>query len=92
MPRRHLLLDVDCFHAVQIALTRTSNDPPATAWRPGSAAFAIFPQAGGIFDGRGLASALAMGAHAVWVGTRFVAAVEASGCRQYRLHAAAFAH
>lgn len=33
--------------------------------------------AGGIFDGRGLASALAMGAGGVWVGTRFVAAEEA---------------
>mmetsp|Transcript_73691 Transcript_73691/g.229880 ORF Transcript_73691/g.229880 Transcript_73691/m.229880 type:complete len:353 (-) Transcript_73691:154-1212(-) len=33
--------------------------------------------AGGIFDGRGLASALSMGAGAVWVGTRFVASEEA---------------
>lgn len=33
--------------------------------------------AGGIFDGRGLAMALAMGCSAVWVGTRFIAADEA---------------
>lgn len=32
--------------------------------------------AGGIFDGRGLAMALSLGADAVWVGTRFVAATE----------------
>jgi NAD(P)H-dependent flavin oxidoreductase YrpB (nitropropane dioxygenase family) len=33
--------------------------------------------AGGIFDGRGLAMALALGAQAVWVGTRFICAKEA---------------
>eukprot|EP01125_Pyxidicula_operculata_P019980 TRINITY_DN727_c0_g1_i1.p1 TRINITY_DN727_c0_g1~~TRINITY_DN727_c0_g1_i1.p1 ORF type:complete len:358 (+),score=105.40 TRINITY_DN727_c0_g1_i1:53-1126(+) len=33
--------------------------------------------AGGIYDGRGLAMSLAMGADAVWVGTRFVCATEA---------------
>merc|ERR1712113_95708 len=32
--------------------------------------------AGGIFDGRGLAMALSLGADAVWVGTRFVASEE----------------
>jgi hypothetical protein len=32
--------------------------------------------AGGIFDGRGLAMALALGAAGVWVGTRFVCAKE----------------
>ena len=34
--------------------------------------------AGGIYDGRGLAMALCMGASGVWVGTRFVASTEAS--------------
>ncbi|CAF9905540.1 MAG: hypothetical protein ALECFALPRED_001016 [Alectoria fallacina] len=37
--------------------------------------------AGGIYDGRGLAAALMMGAVGVWVGTRFVASEEA-GCSQ----------
>jgi NAD(P)H-dependent flavin oxidoreductase YrpB (nitropropane dioxygenase family) len=34
--------------------------------------------AGGIYDGRGLAMSLALGCDGVWVGTRFVAAKEAS--------------
>jgi len=34
--------------------------------------------AGAVFDGRSLAANLAWGAHAVWVGTRFVASVEAA--------------
>lgn len=37
--------------------------------------------AGGIYDGRGLASSLMQGAQGVWVGTRFVASEEA-GCSQ----------
>lgn len=37
--------------------------------------------AGGIYDGRGLAAALMMGAVGVWVGTRFVASEEA-GCSE----------
>uniref|UniRef100_A0A6A7FW60 2-nitropropane dioxygenase n=2 Tax=Hirondellea gigas TaxID=1518452 RepID=A0A6A7FW60_9CRUS len=40
--------------------------------------------AGGIFDGRGLAAALAYGAHAVWVGTRFVATKEAAASRIHK--------
>ncbi|HEX2560813.1 nitronate monooxygenase family protein [Phenylobacterium sp.] len=33
--------------------------------------------AGGIFDGRGMAAALALGAQGVWMGTRFIASKEA---------------
>ncbi|KAG8894189.1 hypothetical protein FRC01_013120 [Tulasnella sp. 417] len=40
--------------------------------------------AGGIFDGRGLASALVYGASAVWVGTRFVASVEAAAPKLHK--------
>jgi NAD(P)H-dependent flavin oxidoreductase YrpB (nitropropane dioxygenase family) len=40
--------------------------------------------AGGIFDGRGLAMALALGAEAVWVGTRFVAAEEAGASKYHK--------
>lgn len=44
---------------------------------------AMVVAAGGIYDGRGLASSLMQGAQGVWVGTRFVASEEA-GCS--RLH------
>ena len=40
--------------------------------------------AGGIADGRGLAAALMLGAQAVWLGTRFVAAAEAGTHGDYR--------
>lgn len=40
--------------------------------------------AGGIFDGRGMAAALALGAQAVWVGTRFVAAEESGAGPRHR--------
>eukprot|EP01127_Copromyxa_protea_P002944 TRINITY_DN12855_c0_g1_i1.p1 TRINITY_DN12855_c0_g1~~TRINITY_DN12855_c0_g1_i1.p1 ORF type:complete len:365 (-),score=125.60 TRINITY_DN12855_c0_g1_i1:36-1046(-) len=40
--------------------------------------------AGGIYDGRGLASALTYGADAVWVGTRFVASVEAGAPKKHK--------
>lgn len=40
--------------------------------------------AGGIFDGRGLAAALALGADGVWMGTRFIATPEARGLPGYK--------
>ncbi len=40
--------------------------------------------AGGIFDGRGLAAALALGADGVWMGTRFIATPEARGVAGYK--------
>jgi len=40
--------------------------------------------AGGIFDGRGLAAALVMGASGVWVGTRFVNSVEAGASKAHQ--------
>lgn len=40
--------------------------------------------AGGIFDGRGLAAALALGADGVWLGTRFIATPEARAVLGYK--------
>jgi enoyl-[acyl-carrier protein] reductase II len=40
--------------------------------------------AGGIFDGRGLAAALALGADGVWLGTRFIATPEARAVTGYK--------
>lgn len=40
--------------------------------------------AGGIFDGRGLAASLALGADGVWVGTRFIATPEARAVPGYK--------
>jgi enoyl-[acyl-carrier protein] reductase II len=40
--------------------------------------------AGGIFDGRGLAAALALGADGVWIGTRFIATPEARALRGFK--------
>ncbi len=40
--------------------------------------------AGGIFDGRGLAAALALGADGAWIGTRFIATPEARTVRGYK--------
>jgi enoyl-[acyl-carrier protein] reductase II len=40
--------------------------------------------AGGLFDGRGLAASLALGADGVWVGTRFIATPEARAVQGYK--------
>lgn len=40
--------------------------------------------AGGLFDGRGLAASLAMGADGVWIGTRFIATPEARAVNGYK--------
>ena len=40
--------------------------------------------AGGLFDGRGLAAALALGADGVWMGTRFIATPEARAVPGYK--------
>jgi enoyl-[acyl-carrier protein] reductase II len=40
--------------------------------------------AGGIFDGRGLAAALALGADGAWIGTRFIATPEARAVVGYK--------
>src|SRR5437660_3794010 len=40
--------------------------------------------AGGIFDGRGLAASLMLGAEGVWVGTRFIATPEARAAPGYK--------
>ena len=61
------------------------------------ATFALVPQvvdavgdrvpvvaAGGIYDGRGLAAALSLGADGIWVGTRFIATPEARSVPGYK--------
>lgn len=40
--------------------------------------------AGGLFDGRGLAASLSLGAEGVWMGTRFIATPEAWGTPGYK--------
>src|SRR3954451_9928079 len=40
--------------------------------------------AGGIFDGRGLAAAIALGADGAWIGTRFIATPEARSAPGYK--------
>ena len=44
--------------------------------------------AGGLFDGRGLAASLALGADGVWIGTRFIATPEAQAVNGYKAGAA----
>ena len=41
--------------------------------------------AGGLYDGRGLAAALSLGAVGVWMGTRFIASAEAHAGQMYRV-------
>lgn len=53
--------------------------PPMLGGREG-----MVVAAGGIWDGRGLAAALKLGAVGVWVGTRFVACVEAGCSEQHK--------
>jgi enoyl-[acyl-carrier protein] reductase II len=45
---------------------------------------ALVVAAGGIFDGRGLAAALSLGADGVWIGTRFIATPEARAVNGYK--------
>lgn len=45
---------------------------------------ALVLSAGGIVDGRGLAAALMLGADGAWIGTRFVATLEASVADEYK--------
>lgn len=40
--------------------------------------------AGGLYDGRGLAAALALGCQGVWMGTRFIASAEAHAGQPYK--------
>jgi enoyl-[acyl-carrier protein] reductase II len=40
--------------------------------------------AGGIYDGRGVAAALSLGAVGVWMGTRFIASAEAHAAQSYK--------
>jgi NAD(P)H-dependent flavin oxidoreductase YrpB (nitropropane dioxygenase family) len=40
--------------------------------------------AGAVYDGRSLAASLSYGASGVWVGTRFVASVEAAAPKKHK--------
>lgn len=45
---------------------------------------ALVVGAGGIYDGRGVAACLALGAHGVWIGTKFLATPEANVSDTYK--------
>ena len=63
---------------------RPSKFSPDT-WKPGLIPTQVHViAAGGIYDGRGLASALMYGAQGVWVGTRFVASTEAGAPKKHK--------
>ncbi len=62
---------VATFPLVPLIVDAVGNDIPVVA-------------AGGVYDGRGLAAALALGADGVWVGTRFIATHEARALPGFR--------
>ena len=53
-------------------------------WSTRSASQVPVVAAGGLFDGRGLAASLALGADGVWIGTRFIATPEARAVNGYK--------
>ena len=59
-------------------------EPEMVGRRLGRGSKGLVVAAGGIYDGRGLAGALGMGATGVWVGTRFVASEEAGCARAHK--------
>ncbi|KAG8533125.1 uncharacterized protein KY384_001908 [Bacidia gigantensis] len=80
VPPKHV---IDRLHSAGIPVMNMVGHPrhAVKAFDEGVDIHGIVVAAGGIFDGRGLAAALLLGAESVWVGTRFVASSEA-GCSQ----------